>query len=178
MVAGINIGGSIEIGGGIVIGDGGPSFSLTTADFTNFNIGGGAEGDNTGFVIGGSHNAGETFYGPILSANNGGNAVKSAEILVFWNANGLNLNDNSYLFDVTWGPGSSTNTVRNVVVMSFYYSDVNSTSLLMGAVDTNITGWDTPGQNPFGIAAANGTFLLPATFTLIQPPIQDISSWC
>ena len=26
--------------------------------------------------------------------------------------------------------------------------------------------------------AANGTFLFPATFTLIQPPIQNAIEWC
>ena len=174
----IQIGGSIEVGGAISIGDSGPSFTLTTADFTNYNIGGGAEGDNTSFGIGGTHNAGETFYGPILSANNGGNAAKSAEILAYWNNNGLTVDSNSYLFDVQWGPGSGTNTARNVVVMTFNYTDVNNTSLFMGVVDTNVTGWDTPGQSPFDIAAANGSFYFPATFTLIQPSIEDTNSWC
>lgn len=179
MVAPIQIGGGIEIGGSVGIG---PNykvgFTLTSADFVNLNAGYGCEGDNTGFSVGGSHGAGEAFYGPILSANYGGNATKSAEILAYWNSHGLTLTDNSYLFDVTWGPGSSTNTTRNVVVMTFYYNNPDSTNLNMGVVDTNIAGWDTAGQNPFAIAAANGTFMLPATFSLIEPPVQDISSWC
>ena len=177
MVAPLQIGGGIQIGGSITIGNL-ASFTLSSSDFTNYNLGYGCEGDNTGFSIGGSYQAGQAFYGPFLSANIGGNAAKSAEILAFFNNNGLAVNTNSYLFNVTWGPGSSTNTAQNVVVLSFNYNDINSTNISMGVVDTNVAGWNTPGQNPFAIASANGTFLLPATFTLIQPPIQDISSWC
>lgn len=176
---------NISIGPGVSIGPGwslgvtaGPSFSISSADFTNEYFGYGVEGDNTGFSIGGPHSAGEAFYGPQLGLSQGGNPTKLAEILAFWNNNGLTISNNSYMFDVTWGPGSTTNTTRNVVVMSFYYNDTNNANLNIGTVDTNVTGWDTPGQNPFSIAAANGTFMLPATFTLIQPPITDISSWC
>lgn len=172
---GITFGSGINLGAGVQAGSG---FTLTSADFTNANFGYGCEGDNTGFSVGGLHGAGEAYYGPILSANSGGSASKSAEILAFFNNNGLTVNNNSYLFDVTWASGSSTNTTRNVVVLSFYYNNADSTGIEMGVVDTNVAGWDTPGQNPFAIAAANGTFLLPATFKLIRPTVQDISSWC
>lgn len=172
---GITFGSGITLGAGVLVGNG---FTLTSADFTNVGFGYGIEGDNTGFSIGGSYSAGQAYYEPVLDANQGGNSVKSSEILAFFNNNGLTVNDHSYLFDVTWGAGSSTNTTRNVVVLSFYYNNVNSTNITMGVVDTNVTGWDTSGQNPFSLAAANGTFLLPATFKLIQPTVQDVSSWC
>ena len=180
MSVSLTLGQGLTIGKGITFGagSGGASFTISPSDFTNTNNGYGNEGDNTGFGIGGSHPAGEACYGAILDGSAGGSTAKSAEILAFWNAQGLTVNDNSYLFDVSWGPGSSTNTTRNVVVMTFIYNNPNSTTLQLGVVDTNVTGWDTPGQNPFSITAANGTFMLPATFTLIKPTIQDTYSWC
>lgn len=96
--------------------------------------------------------------------------------MTFWNNNGLSVGGATYLFDVSWGPGSTTNTARNVVVIGS-----ETTYLVIGTVDTNVTGWDTPGQNPLTSAtmlAANGTFLFPATFTLIQPPITNSIDWC
>lgn len=176
---GIQIGPGINIGAGISVGAGGPFFTLSSADFTTINNGYGLEGDNTGFGIGGSYGAGQAFYGPQLQVINGGSLAKAQELIAFWNDNGLTYNNASYLFNVTWGPGSSTNTAHNVAVISFYYyGDPNSTYLNIGVVDTNVTGWDTGGQNPFDLPAANGSFYLPATFTLIQPQIQDNNSWC
>ena len=171
---------------GVVIKDGtrmfggeGPSFSLSSSDFTTINAGYGLEGDNTGFSIGGSYSVGGPFYAPQLQVVNGGRLAKAQELIAFWSNNGLTYSDASYMFNVSWGPGSSTNTAHNVALITFNnYGDPNSTSLTLGVVDTNVTGWDTPGQNPFSIAAANGSFYLPATFTLIQPTIQDINSWC
>ena len=53
--------------------------------------------------------------------------------------------------------------------------------LVMGTVDTNVDNWDVPGQNPLtspNMKAANGQFNFTATFTLIQPHIQDVEDWC
>jgi hypothetical protein len=59
---------------------------------------------------------------------------------------------------------------------------MNETGFLaMGTVDTTVSGWDTPGQNPLNnpnMRAANGTFMFPATFRLIQPVIADQVDWC
>lgn len=169
-----------SIGTGMVFGAGGTSFTLSSSDFTNFSTGYGAEGDGTGFGIGGGgHTSTQALYYANLSASVGGNAAKSAEILAYWTANGLNTNGGTYMFDVSWGPGSSTNTARNVVLLRFDYSDPNSTGLNIGTVDTNNAGWDTPGQDPYNaIFAANGSFYFPATFTLIQPTIEDSNDWC
>ena len=176
---GIQVGPGITIGAGIKMGTG-ASFSLTSADFTTAVFGYGAEGDNTGFSIGGSYGAFGAFYAPQLQVVSGGSLAKANELIAFWANNGLTYQTASYLFDVSWGPGTSTNTARNVAVVLFdYYGDANSTFLRIGAVDTNITGWDTPGQDPLTqISAANGTFLLPATFTLIQPDVQDGNDYC
>jgi hypothetical protein len=182
---GIIIEGGITIGPGINIGagSGGASFTLSSADFTSSGTGTGITAiGNTGFSISGSWGATQAYYYANLDASAGGNPAKSAEILAIWTANGLTLNGGgaggTYMFDVSWGAGSSTNTARNVVLLQFDYIDPNDTALLIGTVDTNIAGWDTPGHNPFMIPAANGTFLLPATFTLIQPTIEDINNWC
>ena len=179
MVAPIKIGPGIQIGSGVGIGQYPVGFTLSSADFTNLSTGGGAEGDNTLFNIGGDFGSTQACYVPYLSANNGGNAAKSAEILAYWTANGLTVNSGTYMFDVQWGPGTGTNTARNVVLLRFDYYDVNNTTLFIGTVDTNNAGWDTPGQDPYSaIRAANGSFHLPATFTLIQPTIEDSNDWC
>jgi hypothetical protein len=166
---GIQIGPGINIGGGISIGNT-FTFTLTAADISSVSLGAGCDGDNTGFNIGGNFNSTGACYNPSLTAE------KATELTNFFNSNGLSIGGNSYLFDVTWGPGSSTNTARNVVVM------VNETSyLVMGTVDTNVTGWNTPGQDPLFspyMKAANGTFLFPATFRLITPVIADTVDWC
>jgi hypothetical protein len=147
-----------------------PSFTLHSTDFTSANYGNGCEGDLTGFSIGGNHGSTEACFNPNLTS------AKITELTNFFNDNGLSISGASYLFDVTWGPGSSTNTTRNVMVI------INETSFLVtGTVDTNITGWNTPGQDPLyssNLRAANGTFLFPATFTLIEPPIADTVNWC
>ena len=181
----LSIGTGITIGGGIAFSALTVfSFTLTSADFTSFGTGTGATAiGNTGFSISGSWGATQADYYTNLGASSGGNPAKSAEILAYWTANGLTLNGGgaggAYMFDVSWGAGSSTNTTRNVVVLRFDYTDPNATALVIGTVDTNNAGWDTPGQDPYNtIRAANGTFLLPATFTLIQPTIEDINDWC
>jgi hypothetical protein len=167
----IQLGAGITVGGGIHLVPIGPSFTLTSADFTDsISFGTGCEGDSTGFSIGGNYNSTGACFNPSLVGS------KITELTNFWNNNSLSIGSASYLFDVTWGSGSSTNTTRNVMVI------VNETSYLVtGTVDTNVTGWDTPGQNPLSspnMKAANGTFLFPATFTLILPTIADLVDWC
>lgn len=179
MVAPLQIGSGITIGGGINIGQFPLGFTIASADIAYINTGYGCEGDTTGFNISGDFGSTQALYYTSFSASGGGNAAKSAEILAYWNANGLNVNGGTYMFDVQWGPGTSTNTARNVVLLRFDYSSVDSTGLNIGTVDTNNVGWDTPGQDPYSaIRAANGSFYLPATFTLIQPTIEDANDWC
>ena len=168
-MSGIIFGSGITVEGGVTLGIT-AQFTLSSADITSVGFGFGCEGDNTGFSIGGTFNSTEAFYNPQLTS------PKSAELLTFWNDNGLSVGGATYLFDVTWGPGSSTNTTRNVMVIGS-----ETSYLVMGTVDTNVSGWDTPGQNPLTSAnmkAANGTFMFPATFSLISPTIQDSIDWC
>jgi hypothetical protein len=162
--------------GNLAFSIGSTGFTIYSSDFTNQYNGYGNEGDNTGFSIGGSHPSGEAFYGPILSANNGGNAAKANEILAYWNANGLTINDYSYLFNITYGPGSTTSS--GIAVVRFTYYDINNTNILIGTVDTSIPGWDIPGTNPFSLTALQGTFYSPFTLSLYSPVTQDANSWC
>jgi hypothetical protein len=166
----MQIGAGIAFGAGITITPAPTSFTLTSADILSVNTGYGCEGDTTGFSIGGDYNSTGACYNPSLTT------PMQDELIGFWNINGLSVGSATYLFDVTWAPGSSTNTTRNVMVIGS-----ETIYLVMGTVDTNVTGWDTPGQNPLtssNMKAANGTFLFPATFTLIQPPIQNLIDWC
>jgi len=124
-----------------------PDFTIYSSDFAIFSAGYGCEADNTAFSIGGTHPSGEAFYGPNFDINQGGNIAKADQITAYFNANGLTVNSNSYLFNVTYGPGSSVST--GIAVVSFVYYNNNNVYLNMGTVDTTIPGWDTPGTNPF-----------------------------
>jgi hypothetical protein len=167
-VSGIQVGAGITMGAGINLGT--IAFTLTSADFTSIGTGSGCEGDTTGFSIGGNYNSTQACYNPTLTAS------KAIELTNFWNNNSLSIGGAGYLFHVTWGPGSSTNTTHNVMLI------INESNYLAtGTVDTNVTGWDLPGQDPLfspNMKAANGTFLFPATFRLITPTISDQADWC
>jgi len=80
----------------------------------------------------------------------------------------------SYIFNVTWGAGSSISSGK--AILGFNSS---GPYLFMSAVYTGDTNWQTPGQNILsgGPMAAAGTFNLPATFSLYVPVIQNGSQW-
>jgi hypothetical protein len=180
MVAGINIGGSIQIGGAISIGSTATySFTLTSSDFTNSN--GGtyiSPNGNTGFTTTGQGGPGEAVWEPFLSLNNGGSPAKLAELRAFWASNGLNVNSNAYMFNVTWGAGSTL--AYGVVIMGFYDYGDNNAFLNMGVVDTGNPIWQTSGTNYYNgpIYTLAGTWNLPATFTVITPLIVNANDWC
>ena len=152
------------------------SFTIYSSDFTIFSAGYGCEADNTAFSIGGTHSSGEAFYGPIFDNTQGGNIAKADEISAYFSANGLNINSNSYLFNVSYGSGSTVSS--GIAVVSFVYYNNTNVYLNMGTVDTTVSGWDTPGQSPFSLTSLNGTFYLPIAFSVYRPTIQDTSSWC
>jgi hypothetical protein len=160
--------------GNLVMGKVG--FTIYSSDFAAQYNGYGNEGDNTVFGIGGSYSAGQAYYGPIFSQDTGGNAAKANEILAYWNNNGLIPNNYSYLFNITYGPGSTVSS--GIVVASFYYYDINNTHINIGTVDTSVPGWDTPGIDPFSIPCLNGTFYLPFTLSVYSPITQDVNDWC
>jgi hypothetical protein len=86
----IQFGQGITVGGGIGIGAGTPgaSFSLSSTDFTNTNVGGYITSNgNTGFTTTGQGGPGWAFWEPKLSLNNGGNPAKLAELRAYWASN-------------------------------------------------------------------------------------------
>jgi hypothetical protein len=159
----------------------GLGFTLSQSDFVNANWGtyiSPLANQNDGFTTTGQSGPGEAFYGPNLSVGYGGNLTKLNEIRSYWSSNGLNTNSNAYMFNVTWGTGSTISS--GVVIMKFYdYGDTNA-GLNLGVVDTSNPIWQTPGTGYYSgpILTLAGTWKFPSTFTLIQPPIEDGNNWC
>ena len=152
-------------------------FTVYSSDFNTVNTGYGCEGDNTGFSIGGPYKSGQAFYQANFDINTGGNIAKADQIAAYFAANGLTINNNSYLFNISYGPGSTVSS--GIAVVSFYYYSNAAVWLNIGTVDTSIPGWDTPGTDPFNsLTALNGTFYLPFTFSVYNPITQDPSDWC
>lgn len=152
-------------------------FTITSSDFVNAYTGYQTAGDNTTFTISGPNGSGESFYGPIFSQNSGGSTIKADEIATYFTENGLVTNNNAYLFNATWASGSTSTS--GIVVVSFYYYDVNNTHINLGIVDTTIPGWDTPGTNMYStLRTIPGTYNFPVTLSLYTPTIQDNDNWC
>lgn len=86
----------------------------------------------------------------------------------FTNA-GIPTGNQGYIFNVTWGPGSTTSTLAKV--------SYNSTTkdMYIIAVDPTDTNWQT--NNSILGTALVGTFNFPATFTPYYP-ITDKNGWC
>ena len=159
----------------------GIGFTLSPSDFTNANWGtyiSPLGNQNDGFQTTGQSGPGEAFYGPNLSINSGGSLTKLNEIRTYWLNNGLNVNSNAYMFNVTWGAGSALSS--GVVIMAFYdYGDTNA-RLQLGVVDTSNPIWQVPGTGYYSgpILTLGGTWTFPATFTVIKPLITDNNNWC
>ena len=157
----------------------GLGFTLNSSDFVYYNYGTYITPESTvGFVTTNSNvGPGESFYGPTLSLNQGGNLNKLNEIRAYYTNNGLTPGT-PYMFNVTWGSGSTLNS--GVAVVEFYYYDDNNTYLYFGVVDTSNPIWQTPYtgyyQNP--IKTLVGTFNLPVTFNVIKPLIPEYNDWC
>jgi len=178
MTTGLTINPGVAINAGVVLNGFASGFTLSSSDFTNANGGTGiTTNGNTGFTTTGQYGPGEAFYGPNISLNNGGSPAKLAEIRAFWTNNGLNTN-NAYMFNVTWGAGSTLSS--GVVIMEFYDYGDNNAYLDMGVVDTSNPIWQTSGTDYFNgpIYTLAGTWNLPATFTLITPLIVNGQAWC
>ena len=184
---GIIIQGGITIGGGISIGTAASySITLQASDFAagySYNsatvqypqpIGtNGVDGftvdfshippDNSNFIY--------TAYSPYNAV------INSQSVADFFNglvtAGALSSATEAALWSVTWGAGSSI--ASGYAVMSGVAN--NAGSMLIAPVDTGAAGWNTsPPQNNFTQELA-GTFLFPATFTLVQPAINK-GGWC
>lgn len=77
------------------------------------------------------------------------------------------------LWSVSWALGSSINT--GYVIMSG--TNAFNGALLIAPVDTAVTGWNTSPPDNGTTTELAGTFLFPATFTLVTPAI-DKGGWC
>ena len=180
----ISIGPGITIGGGISIGGSGPggTFTISPSDFTTWSWGSYVSiPDTTGFTTSNAGvGPGEAFWGPQFGAQQGApSPAKRNELLAYWTANGLTINGNAYMFNVTWGPGSTL--ASGVVIMGLYdYNSGDYTYLDFGVVDTSNPVWQTPGTGYYNgpIKTLVGTWNLPATFSVITPLITDGSDWC
>jgi hypothetical protein len=176
---GIQLGAGASLGAGVGLGAPTNSFSLSSTDFTvSYGGTGISPNGNTGFTTTGQYGPGEAVWTPLLSLNNGGSPAKLAEIRAYWASNGLNPDTNAYMFNVTWGAGSTL--ASGVVIMCFYDYGDNNAFLNMGVVDTGNPIWQTPGTNYFDgpIYTLAGTWNLPATFTIITPNIVNGNNWC
>ena len=107
----IVIEGNISIGGNISItGDVGPGFTLSPSDFTTWSYGSYLSIPNTsGFTTSNAGvGPGEAFWGPQFGAvQSPPSPAKRSELLAYWASNGLTTNGNAYMFNVTWGAGST-----------------------------------------------------------------------
>ena len=98
---------------------------------------------------------------------------KLTDIQTFFSDNGLLTDGTAYIFNVTWGAGSSISSGK--VMLGCVLSQ-----LLISAVYTGDNNWQIPGQDIYsgGPMAAAGTFNFPATFSLYTPTISNPSNWC
>ena len=155
------------------------SFTINSSDFTNTYWGSNVTvNGTTGFTTGGNYGPGEEFVGLRLDPANGGNLTKLNELRALWAANGLVVNNNSYMFNVSWNTGSTTNS--GVVVVGLYDYGDSQANLNIGVVDTTNNTWQTSYTGYYNgpITTIPGTWNFPATFTLIRPTIIDWQDWC
>lgn len=173
MVApGIKIGGGIEIGGGINIGVT-PTFTVSSSDFTN---GGAIYQDTTpqgvngvdGFINTAPQGAlYEGYYAYGLTPG----AVASISAAV--TAAGIDpSNSTGYVWNVTWGAGSS---ISSGLVKFGFYNGTGSENFDIQTIDPTDADWQIPGAN--NGTSLVGTFLFPATFT-IYSPLTNKGGWC
>lgn len=82
---------------------------------------------------------------------------------------GMSLSYQGYMFNVTWGPGSTSSTLAKVSY------NTGNTQMNIIAVDPADTDYQI--DNSIQGTALEGTFNFPATFTPYLP-ITDKNSWC
>ena len=184
---GIKIGGGITIGGGISVGPAATySITLQSSDFAagypystatvQYPQPLGTNGVD-GFTVDFSHippdnsNFIYTAFSPYYVN------INSQPVADFFNntvsAGALSYVSQPALWSVSWALGSSINT--GYVIMSG--TNVFNGALLIAPVDTAVTGWNTSPPDNGTTTELAGTFLFPATFTLVTPAI-DKGGWC
>ena len=188
MTAPITIEAGIEIGAGINIGDFpvGYSITLQASDFSagysyntatiQYPIPLGTNGVD-GFTVDFSNippdpsNWIYTAYSPYVAT------INSQSVADFFNglvtAGALSSTNEPALWSVTWGAGSS---IANGYVIMSGAPFVNY-NILVAPVDTAVAGWNTVPPNNGTTTELAGTFMFPATFTLVTPAINK-GGWC
>jgi hypothetical protein len=95
------------------------------------------------------------------------------EITNLWTSAGIIEQSQGYMFNVTWGPGS---TIQNGVVKVGFYTGNNNNNIRICPIDESDLDYLTNG-GAGSTSSINGTFNFPATFTLITPQINK-GGWC
>ena len=176
MVAGINIGGSIEIGGGITIGA--PAgFTITAADILGF--GAAIYQDTTVLgtngVDGFQNTAAQSGLAQGYYAQNLDPALVTA-ISNYVTALGIPPNNSTgYVYNVSWAAGSSISS--GLVKLGFYNGNGDTTQSTVDIQTIDPTDTDYQIDNSNSGTSLVGTFLFPATFT-IYTPLTEKNGWC
>ena len=154
----------------------GNTFSIGIGDVNLFYTLGVTTADQNGFEVPYGGYAGARAYEISLNVYNGLNTLKRNKLLSVFVANGLSLNVNSYVFDVTWGSGSNPSTGKAIVSV---YWDGNGGNMYIAPIYTGDNNWMTSNLDIYGsLQSQDGTYLFPATFTLHSPIIHDNNNWC
>lgn len=173
---------SITIGPGITLGTGitispAAGFTITSADilgaaypiYQNTTVLG------TNGVDGFENTASENWLGEGYGGYNLSSTLVTA-ITDYVTLQGINpLSNNGYVYNVTWGAGSSIGS--GLVKFGFYNGAGTPSSAYFDiqAIDPTDTGYQTNNTND-GHSLV-GTFLFPATFT-IYTPLTSKNGWC
>jgi hypothetical protein len=170
----IQIGGGITIGGGIGIGaaagGGGPSLTLTSADFT---YAGGA-GGTIEYIT----NGGGDLICPLYFLNNPTGSIGTA-VTNFFSECGYDINT-SYVFRATFASatplGGGLTAPYNCLIRASW-SNNNGGEFIMAVIDQNNPNWTTgiPNQS----TQLQGTFTLPVTIRPYMPTTSmGAINWC
>jgi hypothetical protein len=153
------------------------SFTINYTDFISYGNGPDITPNGTsGFDSGpGQSGVGRQEY---IIGNNDMSQELIDSIINLFTVEGLSTDSTGYVFNVTWGPGS---TIPNGKAMIGYYYESSGPyygNIQLSSISTENNDWMTSGQNMFDLPlAALGTFNFPATFTLYKPIISNPSHW-
>jgi Concanavalin A-like lectin/glucanases superfamily len=162
------------------------SFTITTTSFTTATVCGDMvnQGGSAGFsltIVNSSYGVGHTEYTINLSTATGSTIALINLLKAYWTTNNLD-QTKSYMFDVTWGAGSST-PYFGIVLLGFNWVTNLNTFLRMSPVNTaypwQITGGTTDIYTiPPAPTPRNGTYNFPASFNLHTPLYSGNNNWC
>jgi hypothetical protein len=149
------------------------TFTLTSDSFDhngyNDSVCGNAQGQLINFTGITITDRGDSYCG--INAELSGSSL--TEITNLWTSAGIIEQSQGYMFNVTWGPGS---TIQNGVVKVGFYTGNNNNNIRICPIDESDVDYLTSGAAG-DTQSINGTFNFPATFTLITPQIPK-GGWC